>query len=576
MYFLRVLLILFFSISLSGCFGGGDSSGNSKFPPVNNSAPIANAGEDVSVEVGEQLRLDGSSSSDPNGDNISYLWAIISPEGLQTDEFIVGQGSNPTFLTDVAGEYVIQLTVTDDEGLSDTDSVRVVVSEVVQPDPEPRVWGDSDIPIRFDNPGFTQVVPSEDSRTIYVSNSVGADFNDGLSHLTPVKTITHAKTLLRDGFPDWLVLKAGDVWYESLGGWSLSGRSPEEPMVISHYGSGTSRPVLKVGSGRALSAQGQANVVSNLVISGIEFYAHTRHPESPEFIAVDGSAGISMLSNVYNLLIEDNKFRSFEEGVVLQEFNTTMENITLRRNVIVDSYDISPDHSQGAYFQGIDGLLLEENILDMNGWHPVIPGGEQTKFNHGFYIQNNTINVQTLGNIIMRSSSHGIQQRDGGIVNDNLFVQNAISVLHGLEDDLENSVQEIISGNVILNGTSINGEIRGWGIEVKSPNGTTVENNIMAHNWSIGGTTFDISDSAGGDAVIGNNISYKWLDYRESNVYGYLDPERGIESYDTLLGGDGTFDNFAESLRAQSLRTWNDDLSVQNINEYIREGFTVN
>lgn len=570
----KIIITLIFTISLSGCFSGGSSGGSKFLPPIENQAPIANAGSDVQAVVGDVVNLDGSSSFDPDGDSISYSWVLSSPSNLNSSEFIFGQGATPTFNTDLAGDYVIELTVTDSKGLVDVDSVSVVVGEASQP--EPKVWGQSDIPIRFENQGFTQVLPSEDSQTIYVSSSSGLDTNDGLSHLTPVRTIAHAKTLLRDGFPDWMVLKAGDVWYEGIGGWSLSGRSIDEPMVISHYGEGDKRPVLKVGSNKAMVSLGSANTVAYLVISGIEFYAHTRHPESPDFMDVAGSSGISILSNAHNILIEDNKFRSFTEGLVIQEVSSTIENITLRRNVIVDSYDISPDHSQGAFISGVDGLILHENILDMNGWHPVIPGGEQTKFNHGFYIQNNTINVETYGNIIMRSSSHGIQQRDGGVIRGNLFVQNAISILHGLDDITPNSVPEVISGNVILNGTSINGEIRGWGIEVKSPNGTLVDNNILAHNWSIGGTTFDISDSAGGDAVIASNLSYKWLDYRESNVYGYLDPERGVESYDALIGGDGSFDHFAEGLRLQSLRAWNNDLSVQNINAYIREGFVIN
>src|SRR5579872_362178 len=46
----------------------------------------------------------------------------------------------------------------------------------------------------------------------YVSSSAGNDANDGLSPATAVKTIAKGRSLMRDGFPDWLLLNRGDVW----------------------------------------------------------------------------------------------------------------------------------------------------------------------------------------------------------------------------------------------------------------------------------------------------------------------------------------------------------------------------
>src|SRR3989338_1091043 len=84
--------------------------------------------------------------------------------------------------------------------------------------------------------GWTVFTPSPDTRIIYVSSSEGNDLNDGLSPQTPKQTISAGKALLRDTYPDWLLLKRGDMWYETLDGWKISGRSADEPMLISSYG----------------------------------------------------------------------------------------------------------------------------------------------------------------------------------------------------------------------------------------------------------------------------------------------------------------------------------------------------
>ena len=58
--------------------------------------------------------------------------------------------------------------------------------------------------------GWTNLAPSSDSRIIYVSSVLGADTNSGLSEASPKRTLAAAVSLLRDGYPDWLLLRRGD------------------------------------------------------------------------------------------------------------------------------------------------------------------------------------------------------------------------------------------------------------------------------------------------------------------------------------------------------------------------------
>jgi CSLREA domain-containing protein len=88
-----------------------------------NVAPVANAGSDQSVVVGQRVQLDGSSSSDADGDELSYSWIIIdSPEG--SGAVLSDASSAMTELDiDVFGNYTIQLVVNDGVEESEPDTM---------------------------------------------------------------------------------------------------------------------------------------------------------------------------------------------------------------------------------------------------------------------------------------------------------------------------------------------------------------------------------------------------------------------------------------------------------------------
>ena len=99
--------------------------------------PVANAGPDVTVSLGERASYDGSGSVDLDGGHIVYYhWRIaVAPEGRE-DEIgkVLREGATAAIWTsDTAatqedlGEWVIELKVTDDEGQSATDDMTVTV-----------------------------------------------------------------------------------------------------------------------------------------------------------------------------------------------------------------------------------------------------------------------------------------------------------------------------------------------------------------------------------------------------------------------------------------------------------------
>ena len=78
------------------------------------------------VTVPEPIGLDGSGSSDPNGDTLTYAWSFAAvPNGVSPDPDLTDpDGESTDFELDVEGEYIISLTVSDGTE-SATDTVTI-------------------------------------------------------------------------------------------------------------------------------------------------------------------------------------------------------------------------------------------------------------------------------------------------------------------------------------------------------------------------------------------------------------------------------------------------------------------
>jgi subtilisin family serine protease len=86
-----------------------------------NDPPVADAGPDQTVNVGEEVSFDGSGSFDSDGTIISYDWDFGDGN--------TGTGASPTHAYASAGEYTATLTVTDNNGGTSTDMATVAVTD---------------------------------------------------------------------------------------------------------------------------------------------------------------------------------------------------------------------------------------------------------------------------------------------------------------------------------------------------------------------------------------------------------------------------------------------------------------
>jgi hypothetical protein len=95
-----------------------------------NQPPVANAGSNQTITLPDNsITLNGTSSFDPDGTISAYAWSQISGPSAA---FITGANtSTPAVSQLIAGQYVYQLTVTDNNGATNSNQVTITVNPAV-------------------------------------------------------------------------------------------------------------------------------------------------------------------------------------------------------------------------------------------------------------------------------------------------------------------------------------------------------------------------------------------------------------------------------------------------------------
>jgi len=115
-----------FSLQVTDDDGGKDTDYVEVTKTNDNQLPLAAAGPDTTLYLpGNVIKLFGT-GSDPDGVVTGYSWNIISgPDAILTD----ANSKNLTMSELVEGTYVVRLTVTDDKGAQNQDTVQIFVKD---------------------------------------------------------------------------------------------------------------------------------------------------------------------------------------------------------------------------------------------------------------------------------------------------------------------------------------------------------------------------------------------------------------------------------------------------------------
>jgi len=97
-----------------------------------NQKPVAVAGEDQTVTPPATVLLDGSGSTDPDNDTLTYQWRIVAQPAQSQASLSNDRAVDPSFIADQAGEYWLELIVNDSKQNSTADVVLISVIQLNQ------------------------------------------------------------------------------------------------------------------------------------------------------------------------------------------------------------------------------------------------------------------------------------------------------------------------------------------------------------------------------------------------------------------------------------------------------------
>src|SRR5699024_3904681 len=122
------------------------------------------------VKSGLLVNLDGTDSSDPDGDNLSYSWAFVSIPDGSTASLVNTSKPGPAFTPDVSGDYVVGLVVNDGSADSTPDhyTITATPSHI------------NSAPVAY--AGHDQIVLKSETVILDGSDSSDADSGDTLSY----------------------------------------------------------------------------------------------------------------------------------------------------------------------------------------------------------------------------------------------------------------------------------------------------------------------------------------------------------------------------------------------------------
>ncbi len=574
--------ILIFTLLIAGCGGGGTPS---------NPAPsmVDSDGDGIADSVEGMIRdsdgdglpdyLDTDSDNDGISDQVETAQDSdldLTPNYIDLDSDGDGLADATEGATDFDGDGLANYLDQDSDG----DGVNDRQESIAGTDPLDAT--------DFTTPtagtptfGWTSFTPASSAHILYVSSSSGdnasaqfylpGDSEVGVDPFNPTgpinayATVDAALSVARDGQADWILLKRGDTFNRNSTIRIKSGISNTQMSLLGAYGSAGQRPLMIPQNPNFAIVEASTNL-SYAAVVDLDIYEPGRDPgNGPITTYSNGSAGILLLAGAGNtirdILIENVRVRYLNGAFNFQNFGGNFLNLSLRGNVILHSYADSGRVS-GVYLEGIDGLLMEGNILDHNGWlqqsytanDPTASGaemeaeGQATIFNHNAYLFN-VHNAVVRNNAVLRASSLGLDFRSDNptdasniLVHDNLFVEGEVGLsISGQGGSLRKFDGVTVTDNVFLHiGRSRpTDRYLSWALNLDGIYGSNnqISRNLFAlqEESSLSGNSFAIKTIVNNENLtLANNLVYNY-DTTSAFYLDTLAPQSSVIVQNNLL-----------------------------------------
>lgn len=270
------------------------------------------------------------------------------------------------------------------------------------------------------------------------------------------------------------VKAGGVVRLERGGSYSLNASAYANASIqLSIYGDPAKpRPVVHCsGATTGLGVDGK----SNITIDSIDF----------DGTGTTAGPGIRILNAGHVRITGCNVHDFGGMGITVEAYGgKRCSDVLIQGNAVWGNWPAGAGHVSGLFVSYTDGLVVDGNVFDANGYGH---GKPATVYNHNVYLHGTnglagSVPVVT-NNVFARASSHGLQQRSGGISRGNIFIDNPVGQSFGLvngEAAYPGGVTGDVTGNVYVGSGSIAGSPRGWALELSNAKDVKVSDLIIA------------------------------------------------------------------------------------------------
>ncbi len=484
-----------FVVVLFGCGGSGTN------PPANgavNVAPLVDAGGDQSVSSAQSVSLAGS-GSDADGSIVSWQWSQLAGSSVTLSGATSASATFTAPTVTVSEVLSFQLTVTDDDGASASDSVSVTVNPLntsvlptFGPDP-------AQCPVTLADRGASVIHVCDCQTGADASCVAGNDANAGTA-AAPKQTIAAAVSAFTAGSD--LAFCRGGVWSEATTLKLRAGAcSSASPCTVQDYGDGNlAAPLIQLnqtGSNNGLEIALGDNVARWEGLRINNLHLAKLNPDGQGF-------GVFLFRNVNDVQMRCLEVNDYGIGVHVNSNGLSTGDISLS-----DSY--LHDNGAQGWLGGSNSTRLERNRIDNNG------GYNASMLLHNVYLSGIGADVVVRGNWLTNSAVDG----NGQCVGASMIAHNAISS------------NLLIEGNLIEETDPAPGC---WGLMVDAAGSTTEGHNnaIIRGNVVRNVGNQSIGVSACVDCIIENNIV---VQTKIGGSIGIASPNRPTSAPDSDVTG---------------------------------------
>ena len=309
--------------------------------------PVANAGKDETIPVGQATVLNSTGSSSPNGGITGYQWSKVS--GPAQLEMLTPTSSSTWIRNMVAGTYVFRLTVTDNVGKTASDDVTIIVKSSLSEPTTARAGSNQSITLP------TSSVTLDGSGSTAASGAVITGYNwskisgpSNFSILSPNAVSTSVTNLVQG------------TYVFRLGVTDDKGAVSTSDVTVTVYQSGSAVPVANAGKDETIPV-GQATVLrgenSSSPNGSIVKYQWTKFSGPAQFEMLTPTEKNTWIRNmvagtyVYRLTVTDNVGKTAYDDVVITVYSTTSQSLSTRNqqmtpnstNALAESFVLYPN-----------------------------------------------------------------------------------------------------------------------------------------------------------------------------------------------------------------------------------------